>query len=213
MTDATNPTALVTREVRSGVRDGTPTKTTIARRTYSTDPHDLWDSVTNPDRLPRWFAPVTGDLRLGGRYQVEGNAGGVVEDCEEPTTFAVTWEIGGGVSWLRVTLLPDGDGRTILELVHEAAVDEHWDEFGPGAVGVGWDLAMFGLGMHLDTGEAVDPELAMTFTFTPEGVELVRTAATGWADAAAADGEDPATASAAGERTFAFYTTPPEGTP
>lgn len=213
MTDALDAAKLVTREVRSGSRDGAPTKTVVARRTYATDPSDLWDAVTNPDRLPRWFAPVTGDLRLGGRYQVEGNAGGVIEECDEPRTVAVTWELGGNVSWLRVTLTPDADGGTTLELVHEAFVDEHWDEFGPGAIGVGWDLALFGLGMHVDSGDAVDPAVAMAFTFTPEGAGLVRIAADGWSGAAITDGADAEAASAAGERTFAFYTTPLEGLP
>ena len=29
---------------------------------------DVWDACTNPERIPRWFLPVSGDLRLGGRY-------------------------------------------------------------------------------------------------------------------------------------------------
>lgn len=42
---------------------------------------DLWDEVTNPDRIPHWFMPVSGDLEPGGRHQLEGNAGGVIEIC------------------------------------------------------------------------------------------------------------------------------------
>jgi uncharacterized protein YndB with AHSA1/START domain len=113
---------LVTREVRGGVRDGVATKVAIARRVYSASQSDLWDALTNADRIPRWFLPVSGDLRLGGRYQLEGNAGGAVERCEEPESFAVTWEFGGMLSWLEVTLTPNGD-RTVLELAHEAHVD------------------------------------------------------------------------------------------
>jgi uncharacterized protein YndB with AHSA1/START domain len=45
-------------------------------RTYDTDVDDLWDAVTNPQRIPRWFLPITGDLQVGGRYQLEGNASG-----------------------------------------------------------------------------------------------------------------------------------------
>lgn len=212
MIDPDDAARLVTREVRTGSRDGAPTRSTVARRTYAADPGEMWDAVTNPERLPRWFAPVTGDLRLGGRYQVEGNAGGVIEECEEPRSFALTWEFEDQVSWVRVSLAPNGD-RTTLELVHEAFVDELWGEFGPGAAGVGWDLALFGLGMHLESGAAVDPEVALTFTFTPEGAELVRIAADGWAEAAIADGDDATKANAAGQRTVAFYTTPPEAAP
>lgn len=211
---ATEPIAaanLVIREVKTGARDGKPTKITIARRTYATDQADLWDVVTNADRLPRWFSPVAGDLQLGGRYQIEGNAGGVIEACDEPNGFALTWEFGGQVSWLRVTLAPAEDGAT-LEIAHEGIVDAFWDEYGPGAGGVGWDLALFGLGLHLERGEGVDPDAAMTFTFTPEGAALVRVSVDAWARAAITHGDDPIEAQAAGERTFAFYTTVPETT-
>jgi hypothetical protein len=85
-----------------------------------------------------------------------------------------------------------------------------WGEYGPGAVGVGWDLALLGLGMHVDSGAPVDPEFAATFTFSDDGVAFVRMAAGAWAEAAAADGDDPDAAREAGRRTLAFYTTMPE---
>jgi uncharacterized protein YndB with AHSA1/START domain len=204
---------LATREVRSGTRDGAPTKIAVARRTYPTDQADLWDAVTNPERIPRWFLPVSGDLRESGRYQIEGNASGVVERCKEPESFAVTWEFGGMLSWLEVTLTPDGDG-TRLKLVHEAHVDpDMWGQFGPGAVGVGWDLALLGLGMHIESGAPVDPEVAATFPVSPDGVAFVRTAAAGWADAAVADGDESGPAHEAAARTVDFYTVPPEDAP
>jgi uncharacterized protein YndB with AHSA1/START domain len=204
---------LVTREVRSGSRDGAPTKLAIARRTYPTDQADLWDAVTNAERIPRWFTPITGELSLGGRYQLEGNAGGVIERCVEPESFAVTWEFGSMMSWLAVTLSPAQDG-TMLELVHEAPVDpDVWDQFGPGAVGVGWDLALLGLGLHIESGASVDREWAATFTFSAEGVDFVRRAAAGWADAAVDDGDQPGGAHDAAARTVAFYTTAPEDDP
>ncbi len=208
-TDPATAVDLVTREVRTRSRAGQITKSTVARRTYATDQADLWDIITSEERLPRWFAPVTGELRLGGRYQIEGNAGGMIEECEEPNSFALTWEFGGQVSWLRVTLIPVADGTT-LEIDHEGIVSDFWGEYGPGAGGVGWDLALLGLGMHLASGAPVDPEAAMTFTLTPEGLAFVETAAAAWAEAAIADGDEPIAANAAGERTFAFYTTAPE---
>src|SRR6478735_9571393 len=65
---------------------------------YDTDVADLWDAVTSGERIPRWFLPISGDLEVGGRYQLEGNAGGVVERCDAPEAFAVTWEYGPMVS-------------------------------------------------------------------------------------------------------------------
>lgn len=198
---------MTAREVRTGSRDGATTKIAIARRTYPTDRADLWDAITNAERLPRWFLSVSGDLRVGGRYQFEGNAGGVIERCEAPASLVVTWESGEMISWLTVNLL-EADRGTTLELVHEAPVDpQMWGQFGPGAVGVGWDLAItLGLAEHIDTGAAVDPEQALAFPQTPAGVEFVRAAATGWADAAIAGGDDADAARRAAERTIAFYT-------
>ncbi|MBL7499688.1 SRPBCC domain-containing protein [Frankia sp. CNm7] len=201
---------LVTREIRSGARDGAPTKIAIARRTYSTDQADLWNALTSAERIPRWFLPISGDLAVGGRYQLDGNAGGVVERCKEPESFAVTWEFGGMVSWLEITLTPAGAG-TVLELAHEAHVDpDFWGQFGPGAVGVGWDLGLMGLGLHLDSGAPVDPAVGLAFPTTPEGVEFVRRCAAGWADAAVGDGDEPGPAREAAERTVAFYTGAPD---
>ncbi|BCK54721.1 SRPBCC family protein [Nocardia wallacei] len=210
LTDPAAIAGLVAREVRTGSRDGAPTRIAVARRIYGTDQPDLWDALTDGERIPRWFLPISGELRVGGRYQIEGNAGGVVEACEEPSRFAVTWEMGPQISWLTVTLTPVGDG-TQLELVHEAFVDpELWTQFGPGAVGVGWDLALMGLGLHLSSGEPVDPAAGLAFPTTPEGVAFVRAASSGWAEAAVADGDDPETAHAAAARTVSFYTTVPE---
>jgi hypothetical protein len=70
-----------------------------------------------------------------------------------------------------------------------------------------------GLGLHLQTGAQVDPEAAAAYTLSPDGVGFVRAAAAGWADAAAADGDDPVAAHAAAEATVAFYTTIPEDPP
>jgi uncharacterized protein YndB with AHSA1/START domain len=202
---------LITREIRSGTRAGETTKIAIARRTYPTDRADLWDAVTNAERLPRWFLPVSGDLSEGGRYQIEGNASGVVERCVEPESFAVTWEMRGQVSWLEVTLTPVDSG-TALELAHEAHVDpELWSQFGPGAVGLGWDLALAGLALHVESGEALDPAEGAAFPTTPDGTAFVQQAAGGWADAAIGDGDEPGPAREAAERSVAFYTTPPDG--
>jgi uncharacterized protein YndB with AHSA1/START domain len=204
---------LVTREVRSGLRGGVATKIAIARRTYPTGQADLWDALTNADRIPRWFLPIRGELKLGGRYQLEGNAGGIVERCEEPEAFGVTWEFGGMVSWLQVTLVPDGQ-RTTLELAHSAPVDPgRWEQFGPGAVGVGWDLGLIGLGRHIESGAPVDPAMAVTFPGSPDGVEFVRRSAASWADAAVKDGDETGQAHEAAARTVAFYTTAPEASP
>lgn len=213
ISDPVATAGLVQREVRTSSRNGQTTRMVVARRTYATDQADLWDALTNDERLPRWFAPVSGELKLGGRYQVEGNAGGVIETCEEPETFAVTWEFGGQVSWLRINLIPSA-GETTLELVHEAVVDpDFWAQFGPGAVGVGWDLGLMGLGIHLETKESIRGDYSKDWSTTPDGVQFVRRAAEGWAEAAIADGDDATAAREAAERTISFHTVVPDEAP
>lgn len=210
MPDPVATARLVTREIRNGTREDRPTKIAVAHREYRAERADVWDALTDAERLPRWFLPVSGDLAVGGRYQFEGNAGGVVERCEEPEHFAVTWEFGGQVSWLEVHLSETG-GTTRLELVHEAHVDPAlWEQFGPGAVGLGWDGALMGLGMHLDTGESATIEEHEAWSTGPEGVAFFTEAGEDWARAAIEAGDEPERARAAAEGAIAFYTVPPE---
>ena len=68
----------VTRGVESRTHEGRPAKVVIAARTYDTTVEDLWDALTTKERIPRWFLPISGELRLGGRYQLQGNAGGTI---------------------------------------------------------------------------------------------------------------------------------------
>ena len=211
-TSPTDTADLVTRAVHSDTREGLPTKIVVARRTYPTDRADMWDALTNAERLPRWFLPVSGDLRVGGHYQFEGNAGGVVESCEAPDRFAVTWQMGDQVSWLRIDPTVAEHGTT-LQLAHEAPIADRtfWDQFGPGAVGIGWDLGLVGLGLHLADGSTLNETSADDWAVTPDGKEFVRNAAADWARAAVADGDEEGAAREAAERTITFYTVAPEG--
>jgi uncharacterized protein YndB with AHSA1/START domain len=177
----------------------------ILSQVYATDVDDLWEACTTADRLARWFAPVTGDLRLGGRYQVEGNAGGVVESCDPPKAFTLTWEIEGEVSWVDVRLAAEGPDRTRLTLVHRADVDpERWGHFGPGAVGVGWDLGLLGLALHLATG-AGQPAEGSGWETSDDAKAFMRGSSERWGDAAIAGGEPEADARGAQGRTTAAY--------
>ena len=203
----------VQRRVETVQRDGREAKVALARRTYEADIDDVWDALTNAERIPRWFLPVSGDLTVGGRYRLEGNAEGTIERCERPHLAALTWEFMGEVSWLELRLTEAGDGRTDLELAHTAHVDpDRWTEFGPGAVGVGWDLSLYGLGEHLRSGASLDPAEAQVWSVSPEGIDFITAASDGWTRAAVDDGDDPDKAAAAGARTTAFYTgQPPAG--
>jgi uncharacterized protein YndB with AHSA1/START domain len=194
----------VTRGVVNCERDGLPAKTVVATVRYPTDAADLWDAVTNAERIPRWFLPISGDLRLGGRYQFQGNAGGTITRCDPPQRLEATWEMGGFVSWVAVTLTPAEDG-TDLTLEHTAHLSPHWDQFGPGAVGVGWDMGLMGLGRHIDSGAQVEID-ENTWVASPEGGGFVRFVSDDWGCAAIDAGEDPEKALASAEATRKFYT-------
>ncbi len=210
MIDVSHQISAVRRTLGDQVLEGKEARVLTISQVYDTDVDDLWDACTNPERIPRWFLPVSGELEVGGKYQLEGNAGGTVERCDPPKSFAATWEFGGNVSWIEVRLTPEGDG-TRFELEHVAHVDERWDEFGPGAVGIGWDGALVGLVLHLSApGTAVDPEAAMAWMMSADGIRFMTASNEAWYEADVAAGEDPAKARAAADRTLTAYTTPPE---
>jgi uncharacterized protein YndB with AHSA1/START domain len=197
----------VTREVAYRDHEGRPAHVVIASRTYDAAAEDVWDALTNKERIPRWFLPISGDLRLDGRYQLEGNAGGQITRCEPPRHLAVTWEYAGDVGWVTVVLSEDGKGGTRLELEHVAHVpEERWNQFGPGAVGVGWDMALMGLGQHLATGAPADRQAAMAWMVSEEGKDFMRRSSEDWCRASIAAGTDEAAARAAAGRTTAAYT-------
>lgn len=195
----------VTRTVSELEREGKPARNVTLERSYDTTPEDLWDAMTDPERLVRWFAPVSGELKLGGRYQIENNAGGVITECEPPHYFSVTWEFGGGMSWVELRLTAEGDDRSRLKLSHICPIDDHWKKFGPGAVGVGWDLALVGLEFHLSAGDT-DRIDENAFSASSEGKTFMADCSEDWRRAAVAAGENPAQAEAAAKLTTAFYT-------
>lgn len=215
MVDVQRQLDAVTREISSEEVDGFPSRVQTLTQTYPSPIDDVWDAVTSADRIARWFQPISGDLVLGGRYQIEGNAGGEIQECVPPgggaAHYKATWEFGGGVTWLTVRLTAEGTDATRFELEHVAHTDdvpaEFWDVYGPGATGVGWDGGLLGLALHLSgSTDGPSPEEAEAWAFTDEGHAFYRGAADAWGTAHAADGADPAAAASAADNTFAFYT-------
>jgi uncharacterized protein YndB with AHSA1/START domain len=205
--DVDHHISAVERTIGDRVLEAGAARVLTTSQSYDATLEELWDACTSAERIARWFLPVSGDLRVGGHYQLEGNASGTVERCDPPRSFAVTWEHGGEVTWVEVRLEPEGADRTRFTLEHVAHVDdERWLQFGPGAVGVGWDLALMGLGLHLRTGEANDQAEAFAWMASPEGIEFITRSSRGWADARIAHGTGATEARAAEERTTAFYT-------
>lgn len=197
------------RRVENREYQGKPALVSVLIRSYDTTVEDLWEAITTPERLSRWFLPIEGDLKLGGRYQLKGNAGGTITRCDRPGALDVTWEFMGGTSWVHVRLSPDGKkARLTLEhIAHKDGIgEEHLKKFGPGAVGIGWDLGLYGLERHLTAPDwAVDHAEMEAWSVSAEGKAFTRGSGEAWAAAHAASGADAEEARAQAERTIAFY--------
>ena len=175
-------------------------------QSYDTDQEDLWNAVTNIERIPRWFLPISGDLTVGGAYQLEGQAGGTILTCDPPKNFTATWEYGGNVSWIDVSVSSDGPDRARLVLEHITDVDDEiWREFGPGGVGMGWDSMLLGLALHLATGESVDPSFGQQWLGTEDGRRFLALSGEQWYAANVALGVDRAAARALADRCLKAY--------
>jgi uncharacterized protein YndB with AHSA1/START domain len=215
MIDVTQQIDAVQRQVGTRTLEAGEARVMTISQTYDATIDDVWDACTNPERIPRWFLPVSGDLRLHGRFHLQDNASGTIERCDPPKGFGATWEYSGEISWIDVRLTPETNGETRLELEHIAPVDdERWAEFGPGAVGVGWDGGFMGLALHLSSGASVDPSESAAWAGSDEGRRFMSLSSQRWCDANIAAGASPADAQAAADRTTAAYTgTAPEEAP
>ena len=159
---------------------------------------EVWDACTDPERVRRWFLPLSGDLRPGGTFQLEGNAGGAITTCEPPRRLELTWQFGDTEpSLVSLELTAAGEDRTELVLRHTVPDDDHWAQFGPGAVGVGWEGGLSGLAAFIaGEGRSTDPQSMAAF---------MRRSADLWGAAHEAAGAAPAVAADAAARTSAFY--------
>lgn len=214
MVDIAAQLGAVDRGIRETDIDGVASYVQTLEQTYPSPIEDVWDALTSADRIGRWFLPVSGDLRLGGRYQFEGNAGGEVLECAPPADGAasvkVSWGMGPGTeTYVTVRLTALGD-RTRLELEHVAAADilppGMWEQFGPAGTGMGWDSGLLGLSLHLSDPGFRDAFDATAWSASDEGVAFLRGSADAWAQADAASGTDAEHARAAADATFGMYT-------
>ena len=206
MIDVDHQISQVERRVGERTLEAGTARVLTTGQSYDASLDDLWDACTSAERIPRWFMPISGDLRVGGRYQLEGNAGGTIRQCEPPRAFALTWEYGGDVSWVEVRLSPEADGGARFELEHTAYPEEHWEQYGPGALGLGYDMSLAALARHVATGEVTNDQESASYWASAEGKRFLAESGQRWCEADIAGGADPAAARAAADRTVAFYT-------
>ncbi|MFI1105191.1 SRPBCC family protein [Streptomyces melanogenes] len=218
MADIVDQINAMHRQVRDTETQSGTGRSIIMRRTYDAAIDDVWEACTDAERLGRWFLPVSGELRPGGRYQLEGNAGGEVLRCEPPRLLRVSWIFGqpnkGDLSEVEVRLTPQGGERTVFELEHVAVMTDptFWNTFGPGATGVGWDLGLLSLGWYLIQDEAFDREATQAWSESAEARTYLAASSEAWGKANEAYGTPAETAAAMTTATTDFYV-PPSTTP
>jgi uncharacterized protein YndB with AHSA1/START domain len=153
----------------------------LLRRSYPAEIEDVWEALTNPDRVKRWFLPISGDLRVGGSFQTEGNAGGEILACDAPRLLRVSW---GGPTSIVELRLSEGDGATSVELEHTVPLEIAGSGAGALFVGPGWDLTLLGLGHHVD-----DPADDLSgWDGTPEGLQFSAGSIEAWTAVVQASG-------------------------
>lgn len=165
--------APVVRYERTVRADG-PTATVVVRAALPSTRVETWAALTEPELVARWFRPVTGDLREGGRYHADGVGGGEILTCRAPAELAVTWPFGD----VRIRLTERADGCD-LELTHHGVpLDEVVAPPGaPWGAGPGWEVTLEGLAATL-TGSDAPPWDEARRTVAVEAWAAATTAAT-----------------------------------
>ena len=140
---------------------------------YATDIEDLWDACTDPDRLARWIADVSGVLEMGGGFTARFTSGwegsGRVDVCERPHRLLVTtWEdeAADQESTIEATLTAvEGGTRLVIE-ERGMPVDQL------AAYGAGWQVHAEDLAAHV-SGADRDEDEARWVDMVPTYQELL----------------------------------------
>jgi uncharacterized protein YndB with AHSA1/START domain len=171
----------IDREVSRQPGDDGEMVTVVLRREYPAAIEDVWSALTEPDRIKRWFMPISGDLEVGGKFQLEGNAGGDILGCEPPSRFKVTFGGPDSVVEVHLTQAEPGTGaeRTTLQLTHTVPIAMAGSGAGALFVGPGWDGALMGLGLYV-VGEAPGDPVAAAGS--PEVLAFSKQSVQAWVD-------------------------------
>ena len=150
---------MTTTDLRGALRRDGDTCEVRFERPYPTTAADLWQAVTDPERLVRWLGRTTGELHPGGDYRVvmdddpdtDAIATGTVVRCEPPHELELTWCFPGEAeSQVLVEVRAAGTG-SVLVLVHRAL-----PETGVRGYSAGWHTYLDHLEADL-TGTATTP--------------------------------------------------------
>jgi uncharacterized protein YndB with AHSA1/START domain len=184
----------ISRQVEQQQSESGEIVTVTLERRYPAEVADVWQAITDSERLRRWFLPIAGDLRQGGNFQLEGNAGGDILTCEAPRHLQVTF--GSESSIVDVVLSGERD-ETLLRLTHSVPLDLAGSTAGALYVGPGWDGALLGMALYL-TGQVSDDPVAAANS--PEAQDFNVKSIEEWVDAVKASGRADTDAIAAAQQ-------------
>lgn len=154
-------------------------------------PARVWPLLTDPEQLSAWYSAVDGDLREGGRFALASGAAGGILEAEAPHKLSLTWEHDGTVDPLLIRVDPEDDGTSHVSLTHTVLQEpEVFARFGPGAVAIGWEVALLALIAHVEGGTVPD----RAWLDSAPGQERLRAWSIRWAAEAVAAGVDEVTA-------------------
>ena len=123
---------------------------------YDTDIDDLWEACTTPERLARWIAEVSGDLRAGGTIHAVFTStwtGPVrIDVCDAPHHLLLTGEPGtDDETQMEAWLTAEGSQTRLV--VEERGLPVGKLHF----YGAGWQVHLEDLGRSLVTDGSAHP--------------------------------------------------------
>jgi uncharacterized protein YndB with AHSA1/START domain len=162
----------------------------VLKRRYDAPIQDVWDAVTTPDRIDRFFLPVRVDTEAG-TYAFQGQASGRILACEAPNLLRLEWipPDRADADQVEVRLTPDGEDATWLELEHASVADVFHtdldtDKFSPA---IGWEGPLHFLGEYLRGVLPDRPSMEWYVFDEVEELRLAKLRAPRWAEAEARD--------------------------
>jgi len=140
---------------------------------YATDIEDLWAACTEPERLARWIASVSGELEAGGAFTARFTSGwegsGRVDVCDRPHRVVVTtWEDEAPEqeSTIEATLEPTAGGTRLVIEERGVPLEQL------AAYGAGWQVHAEDLAAHV-SGEERDEDEARWVDMVPAYQEML----------------------------------------
>lgn len=181
---------------------------------------ELWQVMTRPRELRRWFSPVSGHTRRGGTFYVGDSSWGTVLSVVPERRFASTWNFDDRSSTLAIDLTPPFEPEfeetsTLVSLTHASDLSsEAWESYGVLAVGAAWDALAYKLALYLtDPGTLRIQRAIAAWEKSEDAAAFMTESVQRWTEATVEFGVDPAQARAMQANTLEIMVAGPDESP